>query len=88
MKLPKFYNPFKPHIVQFADGKFAVRRWSIIDWKYKATYYFFGNDVIYWWNAMEYVKKWCMVDTYEEAAILRDKKRIKPNKVVKFTHEI
>jgi hypothetical protein len=27
MKLPKFYNPFKPHIVQFANGKFAVRKW-------------------------------------------------------------
>ncbi len=82
MKLPKFYNPFKPHIVQFADGKFAVRRWSIFVWEYKERIAF-RKDSAYWWNAMEYVRKCCCVDTHEEAVILRDKQIIKPNKVVK-----
>ncbi len=72
----KFYNPFKAHIVQFFNGKYAVRRWSVLGWVYKehTTY---GNDNIYWWNAMEYVKKWCMVDTLEEAKALRDKRKLK-----------
>lgn len=72
----KFYNPFKPHIVQFANGKHAVRRWSVLGWVYKehTTY---GNEDVYWWNAMEYVKKWCMVDTLEEAKSLREKHKIK-----------
>lgn len=78
----KLYNPFKAHIVQFADGKFAVRRWSVLAWEYKERIVF-NNDVAYWWNTMEYVRKWCCVDTHEQAAILRDKQFIKPNKVVK-----
>ena len=82
MKLPKFYNPFKPHIVQFADGKFAVRRWSVFLWEYK-EHSAFRSDAAYWWNTAECVRKWCCVDTHEEAAILRDKDRIKTNKVVK-----
>lgn len=72
----KFYNPFKPHIVQFSNGKYAVRRWSVLAWEYK-EHITFNNEVIYWWNAMEYVKKWCMVDTLEEAKSLREKHKIK-----------
>lgn len=76
----KFYNPFKAHIVQFDDGKFAVRRWSVLAWEYK-EYITYGNDAIYWWNAMEYVKKWCMVDTLEQAKALREKCKIEAKKV-------
>jgi hypothetical protein len=72
----KFYNPFKPHIVQFSNGKYAVRRWNLLAWEYK-EHITFGNEVIYWWNAMEYVKKWCMIDTLEEAKALREKRKIK-----------
>jgi hypothetical protein len=80
MKLPKFYNPFKAHIVQFADGKFAVRKWFLIAWEYK-EHVTFANDDIYWWNSMEHVKKWCVVDTLEQAKALRDKYKIKSEKV-------
>lgn len=77
----KFYNPFKAHIVQFAaDGKFAVRRWSVLAWEYKGRSAL-RNESIYWWNAMEYVKKWCMVDTLEQAKALREKGKIKAEKV-------
>jgi hypothetical protein len=76
----KFYNPFKAHIVQFSNGKYAIRRWSVLSWEYKehTTY---GKESVYWWTAMEYVKKWCMVDTLEEAKALRDKRKIKVKKV-------
>ena len=80
MKLPKFYNPFKAHIVQFANGEFAVRRWSVLAWEYK-EHITFANDDIYWWNTMEYAKKWCMVNTLEQAKALRDKGKIKAEKV-------
>lgn len=80
MKLPKLYNPFKAHVVRFANGKFAVRRWNMISWEYK-EHTTFANDDIYWWNAMEYVKKWCMVNTLEQAKALRDKCKIKAEKV-------
>lgn len=72
----KFYNPFKPHIVQFPNGKYAVRRWSVLMWEYK-EHITFSDEEIFWWNAMEYVKKWCMVDTLEQAKALRDKRKLK-----------
>lgn len=83
MKLPKFYNPFKPHIVQFANGKFAVRRRIFIGWEYKERTEFNNSDCEYWWYKVEYVKKYCMVDTHEQAVILRDKTNRKSMEVVK-----
>lgn len=84
MKLPKFYNPFKAHIMQFANGKFAVRRHNIMGWEYKQKNTFSTEDV-YWWNHIEFTEKWCCVDTYDEAINLRDRVHIKvnPTKVVK-----
>lgn len=79
MKLPKFYNPFKPHIVQFADGKFAVRRWSILAWEYK-EHTTFSKDDVYWWNWIEFTQNWCHVETYEQAVALRDKVHVKKPK--------
>jgi hypothetical protein len=78
----KLFNPFKAHIVQFANGKFAVRKWSIFMWEYK-EHTTFAKDDIYWWNTMEYVKRWCMVDTLEQAQALRDKVHFKGPKEMK-----
>lgn len=71
----KFYNPFKAHIVEFTNGKYAVRRWRLA-WEYKERL-IFGDDDFYWWYSMENVKNWCMVDTLEQAAVLRDKVHVK-----------
>lgn len=30
----KFYNPFKPHIVEDGFGKYWIRRLSILGWNY------------------------------------------------------
>ena len=81
----KFYNPFKPHVVQFANSKFAVRRLSFSGWEYKECATNPREDV-YWWNWIEYTHSWCSVYTYEQAVALRDKvhvKEPKPMKVVK-----
>jgi hypothetical protein len=82
MKLPKFYNPFKAHIVQFANGKFAVRRWNIFMWEYK-EHTTFSKDDVYWWNTIGVTHNWCCVDTYEQAVALRDKVHIKAPKPMK-----
>lgn len=79
MKLPKFYNPFKAHIVQFANDKFAVRKLSGFFWLYKENTTYKSDD-IYWWYDMSSVIKWCMVDTLEEAKALREKQKINPRK--------
>ena len=78
----KFYNPFKAHIVQFSNGKYAVRRWNFLAWEYKEKWTNPNVDVC-WWNPIEFVMKWCMVDTYEQAVDLRDKVHPYGNKVVK-----
>ncbi len=82
MKLPKFYNPFKAHIVELANAKFVVRRWNIVAWEYKehTTY---QNDDIHWWHLLEYACKYCMVDSLDQAIALRDKTKSNPLKVVK-----
>jgi hypothetical protein len=83
MKLPKLYNPFKPHIVKFANGKFAVRKWRYL-WVYKETTTFSTGE-IYWWNLLVNAEKFCSVDTFEEATALLEKVHVKynPTKVVK-----
>lgn len=57
----KFYNPFKPHIVEFTDGTFAVRKSSLVYWSY------YSKRCVEWWSCEEYVQKYCRVDTLEEA---------------------
>ena len=84
MKLPKFYNPFKAHIVELNNAKFAVRRWWF-GWEYK-EHTTFSNDNVYWWKWIEHTHRWCCVDTHEQAVALRDKvhvKKVKPMKVAK-----
>jgi len=41
----KLYNPFKPHIVEFDDGTFAVRKFTWTGWGH------LDNDICteYWW---------------------------------------
>jgi hypothetical protein len=75
----KLYNPFKAHIVQFADGKFAVRRWNLLAWEYKENITFSIDD-LYWWNNIHLTPNWCCVDTYEQAVSLRDKVHVKKPK--------
>jgi hypothetical protein len=58
MKSFKFYNPFKPHVVQFA------------------------KEDVYWWS-IDFTFNWCCVDTYEQAAVLRDKVHVKSPRPMK-----
>jgi len=78
----KLFNPFKAHIVQFSNGKYAVRRWNFLAWEYRENWTNPNVDV-YWWNAIEFVMKWCMVDTHEQAAVLRDKVHVKAPRLMK-----
>lgn len=71
----KLFNPFKAHVVQFSNGKYAVRRWRVA-WVYK-EHTTLSNEDVYWWNTMGYAKRWCMVDTLEQAQALRDKVHVK-----------
>jgi hypothetical protein len=84
MKLPKFYNPFKAHIVQIQNGRYLVRRFRLLYWEYRDN----GKVIVYdkdednWWVTFEYAKRWCVVDTLEEAKVLRDKTKIRKFKVI------
>jgi hypothetical protein len=67
----KFYNPFKPHIVQF-ENKYLVRRLNGFFWKYKATNTH-GNEKPHWWYMWEHVSKYCTCGSLEQAMVLKDK---------------
>jgi hypothetical protein len=42
----KFYNVFKPHLVQFKNGKYAIRRFFILGgWEYRDSVY---KDNLWW----------------------------------------
>ena len=87
----KFYNPFKAHIVEFADGTFAVRKrgWCGLIWVYKDSHgwRYSENSEIQWWSAT-YLRH-CKVETYETALrvlVLRKPSGQHPNKVVQVHH--
>lgn len=78
----KLYNPFKAHIVELANGKFVVRKFSffMMKWVYKENRHLSYYD--FWWHTDEHAMRWCPVDTLEEATDLcNTKNKIKTNNV-------
>ena len=67
----KIYNPFKQHIVRFTTGKFAVRKLTLW-WNYKGL----DSRINSWWISEEYIYKYCVVDTLEEAKKLLNKESL------------
>lgn len=55
------YNPFKPHVVLFNNGKFGLRKlefWS--GWVYFDQT---SNRDEHWWHIEEYIVKYAQVDS-------------------------
>jgi len=63
----EFFNPFKPHIVEFANGKFAVRKLTMSGWKFYDSQRVKEDDY-WWWDNVH--NKWFQVDTKEMAQSL------------------
>lgn len=85
----KFYNPFKPHIVEFADGTFAVRKrgWLGLLWIYKDCmgWSYSTTSNIQWWTN-NYLRH-CKVKTYDEAVkVMSIRKKTNPDNVVRVIH--
>ncbi len=58
----KLYNPFKPHVVKFSNGKYGLRKLNLF-----GGYEFFGQKHCnYWWHDMEYIPEYCTVDNIED----------------------
>jgi len=76
----KFYNPFKWHIVQFENGKYGLRKYSMFSWDYKEL-----PEYGQWtWFLPEHVIKYCMFDSLTEVLQLKEEltpKKIKVQKV-------
>ena len=56
----KFYNPFKPHIVETEDGKFAIR-------ELRLWWQFWDRKDKYKWSSRQWIKEWCLFNTLDEA---------------------
>ena len=80
------YNPFKAHIIRFGNGKFGVRRATIVPWliwEYLSS----SNHVPYhWWYTEDGIRTCAQFDTKEaaEAALVKyveHKKKVKSVRV-------
>jgi hypothetical protein len=87
----KFYNIFKPHIVEFADGNFAVRKrgWCGLMWVYKDRNAWMGGffEDIMWWT-LEYIDH-SKVSTFDKAMEVMAKQppdKQTPKTIVKVYH--
>lgn len=59
----KFYNPFKPHVVMFNNGKFGLRKYEMwTGW----LYYDQTNHQVHWWFMSEYIPKYCQANSVAE----------------------
>jgi hypothetical protein len=84
--MPKTINIFRPHIVEFANGKFAVRKFSFPFFKYYDNQKASTED--YWWNGItQSSRKFFEVDNLLVAKTLLEmielRKQVGSNKVVK-----
>ena len=82
----KFYNPFKPHIVEHANGKFAVRKRCFWGWEYKDKKGFvstYNNDIA-WWRLDSI--KYCYVDSYDAAIKVMDSRYTNEHEVIRIYH--
>ncbi len=69
------FNPFKPHVVQFNNGKYGVRRWRF-GWEYRSS----TNS--YWWAKDSEYFQCCMLNTLDDVykhPIMATEKAIKCN---------
>ena len=66
----KFYNPFKPHIVEY-DGWYYVRKLTSIG------YECMDRDSFHWWHSSAYWEDYCKT-SLPQAKEMLNRKRIKP----------
>lgn len=63
-------NIFKPHLVRFNNGKYAVKKYSILYLEY--IYKDFNNKQ-HWWDKDSTYFDDCLTDNIEEAKLYLDK---------------
>ena len=84
--MKKVFNPFRPHIVEFENGKFAVRKLKFLWWHYYDNQKHKKEDY-WWWSTDEDCRRWYQVDTLEMAQTLLEmsqlRKQINSKKIVR-----
>lgn len=78
----RFYNPFKLHICQLMNGKYAVRKLTLIGWEYLDSTSHNGKRDNYWWTIKDSVLKYCGNNLKMEAeSRLNEYKKPAPEKI-------
>ncbi len=62
----KLYNPRKPHLVQFSDGTFGIRRIGIDGWE------FLSHTGNYWYSTDDVVSSSCHLTATQADDLMRD----------------
>ena len=82
----RLYNPFKPHVVEFEDGTFAVRKFSLMHFGFvyhDAT----KPRMEYWWYFQSHIHNAKMSSYSEALKLYRELGPIvNPNKVKRVLH--
>jgi hypothetical protein len=63
----RFYNPFKPHICQLINGKYAVRKLTLIGWEYLDSTSSNGKRYNYWCIVEGSILQYCSNNLKMEA---------------------
>lgn len=73
----KIYNPFQPHVVEFSNGMYAVRKLTDAGWKYYDTQRRGQDD--YWWWGIKYSHNF-LIDNLERAQDLCELAKNQPQR--------
>lgn len=57
----RFYNPFKPHIIQVSDNCWMIRKLTVFGYEY------FDREHGHWWLTPRFIIKYCQIPTKQEA---------------------
>lgn len=71
----KLYNPFKPHIVEFANGYFGIRKLNFLGFE------FADKTEDYWWGQGPNIKKFATFISLSDAIDQMDNITLKVVKV-------
>lgn len=79
------YNPLRPHIVEFTNGKFAIRKFVLpLGWQYYDNQAL-GKDT-HWWSQPKH-SEWFLMPTLDKAQCLLATLNNPPLQVKKVYYE-
>jgi hypothetical protein len=78
------YNPFKPHLCQFNNGTYGIRKLSALFWIYLDA----DDYRSYWWYGQPYVMRWATFPTLTKAQEALAAHQLKTHNTKNFSKKV